>query len=99
VSGNEKDRSVENIFFFNHFPMTECIFIFTHCNINAIIALIVINNIRKELIMIAVHYGNQIVANQSTISITINNIDSNHYKIYWFYLLESYNYFFYQEQR
>jgi len=31
--------------------------------------------------MIATHYGNQIAANQSTKSIKINNIDSNHQQI------------------
>jgi len=65
------------LFFLILFHMTECIFILTPCNINAISALIVINNIRKELIMIATHYGNQIATNQSTLSIIIiNNIDS-----------------------
>jgi len=58
--------------------MTECVFIFTPCNINAISALIVMNNIRKELLMITTHYGDQIAANQSTKSIKIGNIDSNH---------------------
>jgi len=33
--------------------MTKCVFILTPCNINAISTLIVMNNIRKELIMIA----------------------------------------------
>ena len=61
--------------------MTKCVFILTPCNINAISILIVMNNIRKELIMIATHYGNQIAANQSTKSIKINNIDSNHQQI------------------
>jgi len=58
--------------------MTECVFILTPCNINAISTLIVMNNIRKELVMIVAHYGNQIIANQSTKSIKIENIDSNH---------------------
>ena len=44
--------------------MTECVFILTPCNINAISALIVMNNIRKELIMIAANYGDQIIGNQ-----------------------------------
>jgi len=35
-----------------------CVFISTHCNTNVNIALIVMNNIRKELVMIAVHYEN-----------------------------------------
>jgi len=59
--------------------MTKCVFIFTHYNINEILALIVKNNIKKELIMIATHYyENQIIANQNTKSIKIGNIDSNH---------------------
>jgi len=40
---------------------------------NAISALIVMNNIRKELVMIATNYGNQIIVNQSTKSIIIGN--------------------------
>jgi len=58
--------------------MTECIFILTPCNINAISALIVMNNIRNQLVMITSYYGNQIIVNQSIMSIKINNIDSNH---------------------
>jgi len=61
--------------------MTEFVFILTPCNINAISALIVMNNIRKELVMIAAHCGDQIAANQSTKSIKIKNIDSNHQQI------------------
>jgi len=61
--------------------MTECIFILTPCNINAISALIVMNNIRKELVMIETHYGNPIAANQSTKSIKINNMNSNRQQI------------------
>jgi len=57
--------------------MIECVFILTPCNINAISVLIVMNNIKKELAMIAAHYRDQIIANQSTKSIKINNIDSN----------------------
>jgi len=53
--------------------MTECVFILTPCNINAISALIVTNNIRKELVMIVANYEFQIAANQSTKSIIINN--------------------------
>ena len=60
------------------FHVTDCLFIFTHYNINVILALIVKNNIKKELVMIAIHYGNQIIANQRTISKKINNNDSNH---------------------
>jgi len=53
--------------------------IYTHTlSINAISVLIVMNNTRKELVMIAAHDGNQIIANQSTKSIKIGNIDSNH---------------------
>jgi len=40
----------------------------------AILPLIVMNNIRKKLVMLTTHYGNQIIANQSTISIKIKNI-------------------------
>jgi len=36
------------------------------------------NNIRKELVMIAAHYEDQITANQSTKSIKIGNIDFNY---------------------
>ena len=61
--------------------MTECVFILTPCNINAISTLIVINNIRKELVMIAAHFGDQIIANHNTKSIKINNIDSNRQQI------------------
>jgi len=75
--GKELEKC-RDIFFSITFHMTACVFIFTHCNINAISALIVMNNIRKELVMIATHYGNQITVNQSTISIIINNINSNH---------------------
>ena len=57
--------------------MTECVFILTPCNINVISALIVMNNIRMELIMIAAHYRDQIIANQSTKSIKISPIDSS----------------------
>jgi len=82
VSGNKKDRNVENIFFFFSsdplFHMKNCVFISTYCNINVILALIATNNIKKKLVMIAAHYGNQITTNYSIISIIINNIDSNH---------------------
>jgi len=61
VSGIEKERgNVENIFFS---VMTKCVFILTPCNINAISDLIVMNNIRNKLIMIAAHYGDQIIEN------------------------------------
>ena len=53
--------------------ITECIFIFTTCNVNVISVLIVTNNIRKELVMIVANYEYQIAANQSTKSIIINN--------------------------
>jgi len=71
------ERSVENIFF-NPFSYDSCVFISTHYNINVILVLIVMNNIKKKLVMIAVYYGNQIIVDQSTISIIINNIDYNH---------------------
>jgi len=62
--------------------MTDYVFIFTYCNLNAILTLILMNNIRKELVMIAVHYGDQIIANKSTKSIKISNINSNYMKRY-----------------
>jgi len=37
--------------------MTECVLILTPCNINAISALIVMHNIRKELVMTMVCVG------------------------------------------
>jgi len=64
--------------------MTNYVFIFTYCNINAISTLIVMNNIRKELVMIAAHYGDHIIANHNTKSIKISNIDSNYMKRYCF---------------
>jgi len=67
VMGNNQS-SVENFFFL---VMTECVFIFTTCNVNAISTLIVANNIRKELIIVA-NYEYQITAKQSTKSIIIN---------------------------
>jgi len=39
--------------------------------------LIVMNNIRKELVIILAHYENQIAANQNTKLIKINNINAN----------------------
>jgi len=56
--------------------MIEFVFILASCNINAILYLT--NNIRKKLAMITIYYGNQIATDQSTISIKISNIDSNH---------------------
>jgi len=80
VSGNEKERKKEVYkifsFFLIFFHMTDCIFISTHCNTIVTLALIVMNNIMKELVMIATHYDNQITENQNTISIIISNIDS-----------------------
>jgi len=64
--------------------MTDYVLIFTYCNLNAILALIVMNNVRKELVMIAVHYKDQLIANQSTKSIKISNINSNYMKRYYF---------------
>jgi len=53
-NGDKKERSVENIFFFlSLFHMTDYVFISTHCSTNVILALIVMNNITKELVMIA----------------------------------------------
>jgi len=86
VGGDEKEKRKCGecflLLFFDFsipFHMTEYVFIFTNCNINAISPLIVMNNIRKKLVMIAAHYDNQIVANHNTISIIISNIniDSN----------------------
>jgi len=58
VGGDEKEReSVENIFLIP-FHMTDCVFISTHYKINVILSLIVTNNIRKKLVMIAAHYEN-----------------------------------------
>jgi len=75
VGGNGRKRgSVANIFFLVPFHITDCLFIFTNSNPT----LIVMNNIRKKLVMITTHYRNQIIANQSTILIKIGNIDSNH---------------------
>jgi len=57
VDDNERGReSVDNVFFLFPIHMTDCVFIFTHCNINVILGLIVTNNIRNELVMIATHY-------------------------------------------
>jgi len=61
--------------------MTECVFILTPCNINAIPILIVTNNIRKKLVMIATHHENQIIVNQSTKSILILTINKSEHKI------------------
>jgi len=63
VGGNEKKKCRE-YFFSIPFHMTDCIFIFTYCNPNTILALILMNNIRKDLVMIATHYGNQITTKQ-----------------------------------
>jgi len=62
--------------------MTECVFILAPFNINAISTLIVMNNIRKELVMIAAQYGNKIRAqNQSRSVILILNINKSEHKI------------------
>jgi len=68
--GKELEKCREYPFFL---VMTKCVFILTPCNINAILALIIMNNIRKELVMIATNYGDQIAAKQSTKSIIISN--------------------------
>ena len=84
VMMRKNQRSVENSFV-QFSVMTECVFIFTTCNVKAISALIVTNNIRKELVvMIVANYEYQIAANQSTKLIPINNIDSYHLKRYCF---------------
>jgi len=51
--GKELEKCRESFFFL---VMTECVFIFTTCNVNAISALIVTNNIRKKLVMIVANY-------------------------------------------
>jgi len=53
--GKELEKCRES-FFFCFLVMTECVFIFTTCNVNAISALIVTNNIRKKLVMIVANY-------------------------------------------
>jgi len=50
-SGDGKELEKCRDFFFP-FHMTECVFILTPCSINAIPVLIVMNNIRKELVML-----------------------------------------------
>ena len=70
-SGDGKELEKCREFFFS--VMTECVFIFTTCNVNVISVLIVTNSIRKELVMIVANYKYQIAANQSTKSIIINN--------------------------
>jgi len=65
--------------------MTEWVFILTPCNISTISALIVMNNIRKKLVMIATHYENQIIVNraqnQSQLVILIITINKSEHKI------------------
>jgi len=83
-SGDGKELEKCREFFFRFSVMIECVFIFTTYNVNAISALIVTNNIRKELVMIVANYEYQIEANQSTKLIPINNMDSYHLKRYYF---------------
>ena len=59
----KNERSVDNFSFL--YVLTECVFILTPCNINAILALIVMNNIRKESIMIAANFGDQSQPNKA----------------------------------
>jgi len=74
-SGNKKELEKCREYFFSiPFHETKCLFI----SQIAILPLIVMNNIRKKLVMITPHYGNQIIVNQSIISIKIINVDSNH---------------------
>jgi len=77
VCGSGDGKELEKCREYLSLVMTKCVFILTPCNINAILALIVMNNIRKELVMIVAHYGDEIIANQSTKSIKISNIDFN----------------------
>ena len=78
--GKELEKCRESIFSFFSVPI-ECVFILTPCNINAISALIVMNNIRKELVMIAAHFGDKIRAQNQTRSVililTVNKNQSN----------------------
>jgi len=83
VSGNERERGrVENILF---------LYIFAFHPFSCDRLSIYINKLQykcnpslncneqyKEEIGHVAHYGNQIIANQSTISNNISNIDSNH---------------------
>jgi len=53
ADGKELEKYIESFFS----VLTKCVFILTPYNINAISALTVMNNIRKDLVMIAAHYG------------------------------------------
>jgi len=53
--GKELDKCRE-YFFSIPYHMTHYVFIFTHCNTNIILTLIVMNNITKELVMIATQH-------------------------------------------
>ena len=76
-SGDEKELEKNREYFFSVLFSYDKLRIYTHrLQYQSISALIVINNIRKELVMITAYFGNQIAANQSTKSIKINNIDS-----------------------
>ena len=70
-SGDEEEleKCTESLFS----VMTKCVFILTPCNISAISTLIVMNNIRKELVMIVANYGiksQQIRAQNQSSSVT-----------------------------
>jgi len=65
-SGDGKELEKCREFFFRSPFLWQCVFILIPCNINAISVLIVMHNIRKELVTITSHYGDQIIANQST---------------------------------
>jgi len=73
--GSNEERSVKNAFVSIPFHMTDYVFIFIHCNINAIPTLIIMNNIRNKLVMIPTHYGNQQYQSLSVILIIIIRID------------------------
>jgi len=77
LTTKQERGNIENIFFFPWilFHMTNCVFVSTYCNTNVIVVLIVMNNVIKELLMIASHYTDQITANQNILSIIISNID------------------------
>jgi len=77
VCGSGDGKKLEKCreyFFFGH----DKVHIYTHtlqyqCNLS-----LNCNNIRKELVMIATHYEDEITASQSAKSIKIGNIDSNY---------------------
>jgi len=67
VCGSSDGKELEKCREYLSLVMTKCIFILTPCNINVISTLIVMNNIRKELVMIATHYGDPIRAQSRSV--------------------------------